>query len=123
MISIEERIASVPLWRHKIPLPGGKVTPGSQDNLEQIKLLGLPEDLRGKTVLDVGCSDGYFSFACERRGAKRVVAIDDFSSVYIDSPAGFHVAHELLGSKVEFVAGDFQKMDLGALGTFDIVLF
>jgi len=36
----------------------------------------MPADLTGKTVLDVGARDGYFSFEAERRGASRVLAID-----------------------------------------------
>ena len=123
-MSIADRVAEVPFWRHKIELPDGSVTPGSQNNLQQLARMGLPEDLKGKSVLDIGCSDGYFSFVCEKRGAnERVVAIDDFSSVYIDSPNGFHTAHDLLESKVEFVEGDFLKLDLECLGPFDIVLF
>ncbi len=122
-MEIAERIKTVRLWRHRIVLPDGSVTPGSQNNLEQLQRLGLPEDLKGKSVLDIGCSDGFFSFECEKRGAARVVAIDDFSSVYIDSPSGFQVAHELLKSKVEFVPGDFLDMDLASLGPFDLVLF
>jgi tRNA (mo5U34)-methyltransferase len=122
-MSISERIKEVPLWRHKIILPDGSVTPGSQDNLEQLPKLGLPSHLAGKSVLDIGCSDGFFSFECEKRGAARVVALDDFSSVYIDRPNGFWVAHEILKSKVEFVQGDFLTMELASLGKFDIVLF
>jgi tRNA (mo5U34)-methyltransferase len=33
-------------------------------------------DLRGKTVLDINAWDGFFSFEAERRGARRVVALD-----------------------------------------------
>src|SRR5262245_45690660 len=36
-------------------------------------------DYRGKSVLDVGCWDGYWSFFAERRGAARVLATDDWS--------------------------------------------
>ena len=32
-------------------------------------------DFRGKTVLDIGCWDGYWSFYAERRGAREVVAL------------------------------------------------
>jgi len=31
---------------------------------------GLPSDLRGKRVLDIGAWDGWFSFECERRGSR-----------------------------------------------------
>jgi len=39
--------------RHIIPLPNGTVTPGSQNTLAQLPLIYLPEDLSGKTVLDI----------------------------------------------------------------------
>ena len=42
-------------------------------------MLGLPDDLTGRTVLDVGAWDGFFSFEAERRGAARVVAADSFA--------------------------------------------
>lgn len=37
--------------------------------------------------------------------------------------AGFDLARRRLGSRVEAVVGDFMTMDLGTLGTFDVVLF
>jgi tRNA (mo5U34)-methyltransferase len=75
------------------------------------------------TVLDIGCSDGFYSFECERRGATRVLAVDDFSSVYIDSPSGFDVAREALGSRVEFVSSNLFELSAKEIGTFDLVLF
>jgi len=36
-------------------------------------------DFRGKTVLDIGCWDGYWSFYAERHGAASVLATDDLS--------------------------------------------
>lgn len=37
--------------------------------------LDLP-DMTGKSVLDIGAWDGFFSFECERRGARAVTALD-----------------------------------------------
>jgi tRNA (mo5U34)-methyltransferase len=39
----------------------------------------VPADLTGKRVLDVGAWDGYWTFLALQRGAREVVAIDDFS--------------------------------------------
>lgn len=41
------------------------------------KLSLIPDSLEGKTVLDVGAFEGFFSLVCEQRGAKQVVAIDN----------------------------------------------
>ena len=120
---LEEEIAKVPLWRHRIELPDGSVTPGVQDSQAQLALLHLPGDLSGKTVLDIGCSDGFYSFECERRGAARVLAVDNYSSPLVDSPSGFNVAHRLLDSKVEFRQADLFSLDPERDGPFDIVLF
>ena len=123
MTSTRERVASVSHWRHRIALPDGVVTPGTQDTAAQLTWLALPADLSGRSVLDIGCSDGFFSFACEQRGAARVLAVDNFSSMYVDTPSGFHVAHELLDSKVQFLQADLFRLEPEAIGRFDVVLF
>ena len=56
----------------------------------------IPENLEGKTVLDIGTADGFYSFLCESRGAKKVVAVD-----WLEFP-GFTAAHKILNSNVEF---------------------
>lgn len=78
-------------------------------------------DFRGKSVLDIGCWDGYWSFDAERRGAKTVLASDSASQNW-SSTRGIHLAKELLDSKVE-IDLDLSVHDLPRLGrTFDIVL-
>ncbi len=68
-------------WYHKITLPDGTVTPGHEPMIPEKawEIYGLPEDLTGKLVLDVGAWDGYWTFEALKRGAKCVRAIDDFS--------------------------------------------
>lgn len=56
----------------------------------------IPENLKNKTVLDIGTADGFYSFLCESRGAKKVVAVD-----WLEFP-GFTAAHKILNSNVEF---------------------
>ena len=77
---LRARVANVGFWWHSIDLGDGVVTPGakSADWLEaELDRLELG-DLQGKTVLDIGAYDGYYSFAAERLGAERVVALDHY---------------------------------------------
>ena len=58
----------------RVDLPYGLRTPGA-DRSATCDLV-LPESLSGKTVLDVGAANGYFSFEAESRGASRVVGVE-----------------------------------------------
>jgi tRNA (mo5U34)-methyltransferase len=125
MPELGERIAEVDWW-HSIDLGDGLFTPGykTPDLLQrEWDQLRLP-DLSGKSVLDIGAWDGWFSFQAERAGAKRVVALDHFVwQVRPSGRKGFDLAHSALGSGVEVVEDDFMTMDLSRLGTFDVVFF
>ena len=104
---------------HSIELPDGSVLPGLQpvEHLRwRLDLFKVPQDLRGKRVLDVGAWDGWFSFECERRGAE-VVAVD---CIALDT---FIEAKELIGSRVEYLTLDVNELSAQRLGHFDIVLF
>ncbi len=71
---------NVGFWWHSIDLGDGVVTPGRKSAellAGEWDALELP-DLRGKSVLDIGAWDGYFSFEAERHGADRVVALDHY---------------------------------------------
>lgn len=67
---------SAPRWYHTVELPGGLLTNGTYDHRPHVSKYGLPADLSGTSVLDVGTSDGYFAFELERRGAREVIALD-----------------------------------------------
>ncbi|HEX7589257.1 MAG TPA: hypothetical protein VF478_13155, partial [Anaerolineae bacterium] len=61
----EEILRECPEWFHSIELVPDIVTPGRQSaeaGAQELRDLRLP-DLRGKSVLDIGAYDGYFSFA------------------------------------------------------------
>ena len=92
---------------------------------ERLDVLQIPRDLSGRSVLDVGAWDGFFSFEAERRGAARVVAADCFAwqGENWSDKSGFELARRALNSGVEDV--DIDVMDLGPhqVGTFDLVLF
>jgi tRNA (mo5U34)-methyltransferase len=91
----------------------------------RLRLLQIPADLTGKTVLDIGAWDGFFSFEFERRGAKRVLAIDSFSwEEHRQWPRGldcFLLAREFYKSKVEYRKLDAHEVNPEAIGTFDLV--
>jgi tRNA (mo5U34)-methyltransferase len=76
----------------------------------------LPDDLTGKTVLDIGAWDGWFAFEAERHGAE-VTALDT-----IEVP-NFWVAHRKLGSRAVYRELDLFEIPQSHLGTFDYVLF
>src|SRR5688572_29489501 len=98
--TLRDRVASHPVWYHRIELAPGLVTPGVSDpqvGLRTLDAMGLPRDCAGMRVLDIGCRDGFFSFEMERRKA-RVVGLD-----YADpTVTGFSIAAEALGSHVEY---------------------
>ena len=74
-------IEQYPEWYHSIELAPGVATPGRAPLAfwnEELRALQLPP-LSGKSVLDVGAYDGFFSFAAERLGAARVVALDHYA--------------------------------------------
>jgi tRNA (mo5U34)-methyltransferase len=123
---IKARVAEL-RWHHSIDLGHGIVTPGQDNSPRKLARLGLPGSLAGKTVLDVGAWDGFFSFEAERRGAKRVLATDSYSwngSHDWGDKRGFNLARQVLNSKVE--DQDIDVLDLSPErvgGTFDVVLF
>ena len=112
-------------WWHTIDLGHGVVTPGRDETPARLPLLGLPESLDGLSVLDVGAWDGFYSFACERRGAARVVAADQFAWQRLGTGRrGFDCARRALTSSVE--ALELDVLDLSpetAGGRYDLVLF
>jgi tRNA (mo5U34)-methyltransferase len=125
-----EVLERVPFWFHTFALDGGTLyTPGvARDHRYRTPV--LPENLRGRTVLDVGTFDGFYAFLAESRGASRVVAIDNEQyrhwvrarwGVALEGGEGFHAIAELLGSGVEYRRLD--AFDLELLGeTFDLIL-
>jgi tRNA (mo5U34)-methyltransferase len=78
-------------------------------------------DFRGKSVLEIGAWDGYWSFYAERRGAASVLATDDATQNWSDG-RGLPLARALLDSKVE-IRQDVSIYDLAGLNRqFDIIL-
>lgn len=78
----------------------------------------------GKSVVDIGAWDGFYSFEAERRGASRVLATDHFcwSGRGWGTKDGFDYVHERLNSKVESLDVDVFDLDPKQIGTFDVTM-
>jgi tRNA (mo5U34)-methyltransferase len=121
---LRSRVAGI-RWYHTIDLGNGLVTPGADDTPVRLARLALPASLSGRSVLDIGAWDGFFSFEAERRGAARVVATDHYAwrGTGWSTKAGFDLARSALGSRVEDVEIDVMDISPARVGTFDVVLF
>ena len=110
-------------WWHHIDLGDGIITPGHQGEgsnatRQHLDWIQLP-DLTNKTVLDIGCSDGFYSFECEKRGAL-VTALDDPKlNQRMDN---FRLVKTLLNSNATLFEGNLFEICPKSLGKFDIVL-
>lgn len=109
-----------PYWFQRIELFPGYFSPGWSDPVaDKLPYFGLPADLSGLRVLDIGCAEGFFSFEAERRGAREVVAIDSFP----DSVRRFNIVREAKQSNATAFLCNVYDLDPKRLGTFDLVLF
>ncbi len=112
-------------WYHTIDFGNGIVSKGVDDSPRKLRRLHLPDDLSGLSVLDIGAWDGFFSFEAERRGARRVLAVDSYSwnGQGWGTKGGFDLAHSAFGSRVESRTIDLLDVSPATTGTFDLVLF
>lgn len=120
---IQQNVAKLGPWFHNLDLGGIMTAPDhflgdypavKWHNFEH----AIPRDLRGKSVLDVGCNGGYYSIEMKRRGADRVLGID-FDEDYL---AQARFAAEVKDLKIEFRR--LSVYDIADLKEkFDIVLF
>jgi tRNA (mo5U34)-methyltransferase len=125
-ITTQEKIDALGWW-HSIELGDGLVSKG----LKPLELLGAEanlvykDDIKGKSVLDIGAWDGAFSFAAEDRGARDVLATDHYCWVGEGwgKKASFDLAKEARGSKIRELVIDVPDITLERVGPFDIVLF
>lgn len=115
-------------WYHDFDFGHGLRAKSHLKNIEEIRPIWRfieqqldAIDFRGKSVLEIGTWDGYWSFEAERRGATRVLATDDLSQNWAAGD-GIRLAKQLLRSNVE-IRQDVSIYDLtGVGGPFDIIL-
>jgi len=117
---IKQRIAEEGYWFHKIDLPGGIQTPGwSAPKVDKLPHYGLPADMTGMRVLDIGNAEGFFSFEAEKRGAAEVIGIENYPPM----ARKFEICRAALGSRARTYMANVYDLNPNTFGTFDLVMF
>ena len=120
---IRERLAGLGDWFHDMDLNGVRTAPNHfLQGYPAVKwnrfAHAIPEDLTGRTVLDIGCNAGFHALEMKRRGADRVLGVD-WDERYL--------AQGRLAAEVAELDVEFRKLsvyDVAELRErFDIVLF
>jgi len=120
---LETRIREIGPWFHNLRLRGVQTAPDHfLGDYPEIKFANfrrmIPEDMRGMTVLDIGCNAGFYSMEMKRRGADHVVGIDT-DPRYLRQA---RFAAEVNGVDIEF--RQLPVWDLAKLNEkFDLVIF
>jgi tRNA (mo5U34)-methyltransferase len=122
-VDVEAKIKQLGKWFHNLDLNGVQTAPdhflGDYPNVKWSRLQNfIPVDLRGKSVLDIGCNAGFYSLQMKRRGAERVLAIDSDPDYLVQA----RFAAEVMGLEIEF--REMSAFETPSLKEqFDLVLF
>ena len=129
----QEEIDSIPWW-HGFTFPNGTKAWGIKGGLggeycdqvlqtEAQAVFKYP--VQGKTVLDVGAWNGFFSVEAVRQGARRVVALDKLSweDPHFQGFKGFELVRRYLAPTIEPIMRDVMDLRSQPVGKFDCVLF
>lgn len=128
----QEEVDSL-VWFHGFTFPNGVKAKGrkggAERDAEEILRREAPivfkYPVEGKTLLDIGAWNGYFSVEAVRRGAKRVVALDKYSWEHplFQGFKGFDLVRRHLAPEIEAVTCDVMELRNNPVGNFDRVLF
>src|SRR4051794_9967485 len=77
---LTQKVEALGDWFHNIDLDGVSTAPnhflGDYPNIKWKHISSVfPEDMKGASVLDVGCNAGFYSIALKQRGAGRVLGV------------------------------------------------
>ena len=120
---IEERVRTLGEWFHNMDLCGVQTAPnhalGDYPMLKWTRFAhAISTDLRGKSVLDIGCNAGFYAMEMKRRGAARVLGIDS-DDAYLEQAR--------FAARVCKMDIELRKMSVYDVGDrrerFDVVLF
>lgn len=120
---IRKRIQALGNWFHNLDLGGVQTAPDHfLGDYPAVKWKSfahvIPEDLSGKSVLDIGCNAGFYAMEMKRRGAARVLGIDSDEE---------YLAQARFAADVNGLDVEYRRMnvyDTPSLGErFDLVIF
>jgi tRNA (mo5U34)-methyltransferase len=120
------------LWWHPFTFPngvralgikGGRGPEYCEEVVRAEALAVFKYSVEGRTVLDVGAANGYFSLEAVRRGAKRVVALDRPAWEEHGGFQGFQLVRQYLAPSIEALKCDVMDLRAQPIGQFDCVLF
>jgi tRNA (mo5U34)-methyltransferase len=120
---VAKQIENLGPWFHNLRIDGHETAPDHYlGDYPAFKWKGfqhvVPENLEGKSVLDIGCNAGFYSLEMKRRGAGRVVAVD--SDPHYLRQAEF--AARRAGVDIDF--RQMSVYEVGQIGEkFDLVIF
>jgi hypothetical protein len=112
-------------WWHSLPLPDGRRVNGAHTDKDlQFKMwdaMGISGQggLNGKTVLDIGASDGFFTIAACMAGAARVTAIN--TADWSTWPMNIKFATGVWDVNPTIITDDFRTHPISE--EFDVIFF
>ena len=120
---IRRRVEALGPWFHNLDLKGVSTAPSHflgdypREKWRRFSQ-AIPDNLEGKSVLDIGCNAGFYAMEMKRRGADRVLGLDT-DDEYL---AQARFAADISGLKIEF--RKLSAYDVSALAEqFDLVIF
>ena len=122
-LMLKQQIRELGPWFHNLRIGGVETAPEHfLGDYPEGKWQGfrhaIPEDLEGRSVLDIGCNAGFYALEMKRRGAGRVLAVD--SDPHYLRQAEFAIRHS--GADIDL--RQMSVYDLGQLQErFDLVIF
>jgi tRNA (mo5U34)-methyltransferase len=114
---ILDRAGPENIWRPVIDPKNEVLAKGIEDMRDGNPRVIAGVSFQGKSVLDMGCNFGFYSFFTRRLGASRVVGVDmDGQAI-----AGCEILKKMYGlDHMTFRQGDFTSSDF--VGTYDVGL-
>lgn len=125
--AVEKKIQSLGTWFQHIDLGNGlkTITKGRKVGYDPTETRWkyiepyVPNDLTGKSVLDLGCNAGFYSLQMAKRGADRIVGVDPFQE-HIDQT---QFISDWFNFQIELIKQDAHVYCLSTMERFDYIIF